>query len=304
MHWNPKGCAGAITWAVATLLALVCLPAPAGAAFDDIEVSPRARALGGAWAALGGDEYAALHNPAALAWAGRGCGSASYLRPFGYDFSSQSAAAMTASLPGRAGGIGLALRRFGVEYLGEQLTTETTVALGHGFRILADSQSELAVGWSLNLYALEFGRSVTGLDPGSARGLGVNLGAQAVVRERTRVGFYALNVNNPHLGRRDKEELRRSVLAGVSYAPYPGVETVLGLSNDLGQPVQWRGGTEFEVTDYLRLRAGLATEPNAFTAGVGFSRAGLRIDYAFSTGGGVLAETHQFGVGYVLGGGR
>jgi len=277
-------------------------------AFEDIEVSPRVRALGSSWAALRADDYAVFHNPAALAWAGRPAGAASYLRPFGYDFSSQSTFAGSITLPRGAGGLGFGVRHFGVNYLGQSLTSETTVSLAQGFHLLRDQQSELAVGWALSMYALDYGLStevdvgsgVTRIDPGSATSVGVNVGAVATVRDRTRVGFHVLNLNNPNIGKRDKEELHRRVSVGVSYAPYPGVETVLDIANELGQQMQYRGGAEFQVTDFLWLRTGIHTEPSIFTAGFGLRRAGMSIEYSFSTGGGVLGDTHHIGIGYAL----
>lgn len=286
------------------LAMVVAAAAPAHAAFEDVEVCPRMRAMGGAWSAAAGDVFAPFHNPAGLAWAARPEAAASYLRPFGYDFSSQSAVAARSALPGRLGGIALGVRQFGVSYRGTRLTSETTVALAHGFHLLEDVQSELAVGWGVNLYALDYGRSITGLDPGQATTFGLNLGATAVVRDRTRVGFQVTNLNSPEIGSRDKEVLRRRVSAGVEYSPYPGVRTVLDVNNELGQDVQYRGGAEFEVADFLRLRAGLRSQPSVLSAGFGVRVAGVSLDYGFSTGGGVLGETHHVGLGYALPGPR
>jgi len=279
-----------------TLAVMTAWPGVAWSAFDDVEASPRARALGCAWAALTGDAWAPFHNPATLAWTGAIGGEASWVRPFGYDFVSQGAIAATLPLPRGIGGAAVGLRRFGVEYRGVDLTHETTVAVSHGFKLLSDRQSEVAVGWTLNLYALDYGTSVGGVDPGSATGLGVNVGATAVVRDRTRVGFQVTNLNTPRLGDRDKEELRRAVTVGVSYAPYPGVETVLDLAGGLDGVIQYRGGAEFQAADYLWLRAGLQTEPNTLTAGFELRWAGMRLGYGFSTGG-VLGDTHHVGIG-------
>jgi hypothetical protein len=44
------------------------------------------------------------------------------------------------------------------------------------------------------------------------------------------------------------------------------------------------------------LRAGLCTAPNTFSAGIGFELRGMKLDYGFSSGGGVLRETHHVGV--------
>lgn len=279
--------------------ALILAAGAARAAFDDIEVSPRALALGGAWTALTADGFAPFHNPSALAWADATEAHASYVRPFGFDFVSQSAIAASTALPGRLGGVGIGVRHTGVEWLGERLTGETTVAFAHAFHLLRDRQSELAVGWAVNVYALDYGASVTGLDPGSATSVGITVGATARVRDRTRVGFQALNLNQPNIGDRDKQDLTRCVTVGLAYAPYPGVQTVLDLCNQLGETVRYRGGAEFEVADFLWLRAGVRTEPQAFTAGLGLRHRGVHFDYGFSTGG-VLGETHQLGLGVAL----
>lgn len=286
-------------WIAAALAALVTAAGatPAWAAFEDIEISPRARAFGGSSAASLADEYAAFHNPASLAWT-KGLGAAaSTVRPFGFDFATQNAVAVAVALPHRLGGVSLGVRRFGVEWLGESLTGETTVALAHGFHLRRDRQSELAIGWALDVYALDFGRSVTGLDPGNANAVGVSVGATAVVRDRTRVGFQATNLNNPVIGEQDREELRRCVTVGVSYAPYPGVETVLDIAQEMGREVQYRGGAEFAVAEMLLLRAGLQTGPYVFSAGLGLHHRGLGFDYGFSMDN-LLGETHQFGIRY------
>lgn len=292
-------------------LAVLTAATPALAAFEDVDVSPRTRSLGGAYCAQPADAYAPFLNAAALAWTGDPTGAASFVQPFGYDFSKQLVASGTMRA-GKWGGLGLGIRHFAVDYKGEKLTSETTVSLAHGIQLMKDLQSMLAAGWSINLYNLDYGLSLdadpaqtgTGIDPGSATAFGINISAQAAIYNRTRVGFYALNLNNPTIGDTDKEDLIRRVGAGVAYMPYKGVTTVLDISHELGSPVQFRGGTEFEVNDLLRLRAGVRSEPGIFTAGVGVSHLGITVDYGFSTGGGTLAATHQFGVSYVMSSGK
>ena len=111
------------------LVAAGILAAPAArAAFEDVEVSPSLRGTGGAGLGELADPWAAFHNPASLAWMGRGTAAASYVRPFQLDFASQSAAAAALRLPGRIGGLGFGWREFGVEYQGVNLTRETTAA--------------------------------------------------------------------------------------------------------------------------------------------------------------------------------
>ena len=277
-------------------LAIVAAPLPARAAFEDLEVSPRWRAVGGAGVAAVDDPYAALRNPSALAWADGVNGAFSYLQPYSLDFAAQNAVGGTFRLPGSAGGIGIGVRQFGVRYLGVSLDEELTITVSHGFRLMHDAQSELAFGWGVSLHHLSFGPSVTGLDPGSASTVGLDVGATAVIRDLTRVGFAIHDFNSPSIGDRDREPLPRRVTGGMVYQPYPGVSALVDLAAGLGEAIEYRGGIELEPIDHLMLRAGIGTEPNTFSAGIGFRIRGLALDYGFSSGGGVLDETHHVGL--------
>jgi hypothetical protein len=271
----------------------------ATAAFEDIEVSPRSRGMGKAFVALELDAWAPYHNQAALAWAGPFEIAGSYVQPFGTNFSRQSVFTGVVGI-GRFGGLGVGLRRFDVDFRGEDLTGETTVTLAHGFKFFEDLQSTVTAGWALNVYSLDYGVSVDDVDPGSATTVGLDVSAQALVQRRTRVGFYAMNINNPKIGKVDKEELIRRIGAGISYAPYRGVITLFDIVSEQGHQPQFRGGVEFKIVDFLLLRGGLHTNPSVFTFGAGFNWRGLRVDYGFSSGGGVLDSSHQFGIEYAF----
>lgn len=289
-------------WFIRIALGASCVAwlaaSPARAAFEDVEESPEARARGGAWVADRADDYAPFHNPASLAWAGRLAVAGSYLQPFGLPFSSLSTVCVTRALPGDLGGVGVGVREFGVSFLGEDLSRETTISLAHGFRLMHDRQSELAIGWRVEMFALSFGPSITGIDPGSARAFGVSVGGSAVLRDRTRIGFSVQNLNNPSIGDRDHEELRRRVAAGLAYEPYDGVQSTFGLTQELGEELQMRGGLSFDLADVATLRAGVRTNPNTLGAGLGLRWSGVSLDYALSTGGGALGETHHLGLGW------
>jgi len=283
-----------LPFAFATLIAVA---SPALASFDDIEVSPRLRGVGSTGVATLDDAYAPLRNPSALAWADGASGAFSYLQPFSLEFATQNAVTASIPLPGAAGGIGIGIRTFGVRYLGETLDQEETFTFAHGFRLLHDTQSELAFGWSVSLMTLSFGTSVTSLDPGQASTVGFSVGAIATVRDRTRVGFVVQNLNSPKIGDHDYENIPRRLAGGLVYEPYAGVTAMLDMRADLGETIGYRGGVELNATDFLKLRAGIATEPNVFSAGLGLRiRGHLQLDYAFSSGGGVLSETHHVGL--------
>ncbi len=109
------------------------------------------------------------------------------------------------------------------------------------------------------------------------------------------------NVNAPKIGR-DEEELPRRLHAGLAYEPYAGVMTVFELESLHGEDPQWHGGMELAVVEGFVLRAGLITKPNKLTAGFGYQFGGAALSYGFSTGGGVLDSSHQFGLSWAWGG--
>jgi hypothetical protein len=78
--------------------------------------------------------------------------------------------------------------------------------------------------------------------------------------------------------------------------------TSFEIDNKLGQDVVYKGGVEAYVVEGFALRAGVATNPNRLTFGFGYEMAGFGLDYGFSTGGGTLDSTHQFGLVFAWGG--
>ena len=283
-------------------LGLWLLWAPAAsAAFDDITVSPRARAMGEASVAVPAAGYAAWLNPAHLSLADGGTASAAYVRPFGLDFTDFLVIGGAVPLTDRWGHVGFGLSQFKVSYDDTDLMTETQLTLAHGLNLYSDYHSRVDFGWALNMYGLEFGQSVTGEDPGEDTVFGVDLGMIMTLHKRTQLAFRVKNLNHPQIGV-DNEELPQRLTGGVSYQPYTGVITTFEIQNELGQDVQYRGGTEFEIVPSFLLRAGLTTSPNKMTAGFGYLLAGFSLDYGFSTGGGALDSTHQFGLNFAWGG--
>ena len=96
--------------------------------------------------------------------------------------------------------------------------------------------------------------------------------------------------------------MRRRLIGGVSYIPYDGVVTTFQFDHELGQEVQYHGGVEMMLLTGFALRAGVATNPNKLTGGFGYTYENIGVNYGFSTGGGTLEDTHQFGVRYAWGG--
>lgn len=288
------------TAGLAAVLALLALTTAreAGAVFESYQFDPRARALGGAYTGAAGGYFAVFHNPAGLAVVDQMEFGASYVQMFGQSFLKYYGAGMATPINSRFGGLGIGVRRLGVDYKDQSLDDEVTLSIGQGATLYKDISSTVAVGYALHLYSLEFGPAAS-VDPGSATSFGIDIAARVTLRGRTAVGFLAQNINNPTIGDADVEELPRRVVGGVAYSPYAGVLTTLDMDSKLGQKTRFRGGSEFEVTPYGLLRFGVATDPGIYSAGFGVRYRGMQFNYGFSSGPGVLDSTHQLGISLV-----
>lgn len=284
------------------LAALLPLAVPAHAVFDELAVSPRARAMGEAAAATGPDAWSYFHNPAALSLLPRLALSTSTFQPHGLDPSRISAVGGAYALTRWNAGVALGFRTHSLEYRDVTLLDEQVFSAAFGFQLYEDVSSSAHLGMTFNVYSLEFGETVDGVDPGSASAVGLDLGAIVTVRDRTRVGFFTRNLNSPTIGL-DEDELPRMVVFGVAYEPYDGVVTSFDIRNELNQDTRFHGGAEMGITDFLALRAGIMTAPSKITAGFAITLPmPFTLEYAFSTGGGTLDETHQFGLSFRLSG--
>jgi hypothetical protein len=283
------------------LAALGLAAVPASAFFDNTMVSPRARAMGESAVAVPDGAYAAFLNPGMLGGLEHGQGAASYVQPFRLGFTDFLYGGAGIPLSEKYGSLGVALSHFSVGFQDTSLLKETQVSVAHGFKLYGDYHSRIDFGYAVNMYRVELGETISGLDPGSDTAFGIDLGFMMTLHKRTRLGFQIKNLNNPQIGL-DNEELRRRLIAGVSYEPYDGVITTFEFVNELEEKVQYHGGVEMAIITNFALRAGVLTNPNKITGGFGYAFKGFGFDYGFSTGGGTLDGTHQFGLNFAWGG--
>ena len=288
---------GARTIIAALAVALLLMPVVAGASgvFDNLILTPRARALGGAFVALSDDETAVFTNPAGLAEQSTIGVYGSYVDLFGYPYFDLGS--VSAVVPTSYGTFGIGGRMFKVEYNEVELETEYTMSVSHGFSLMEDIHSSLAFGYTANLYGLSYDAdSVSGEDLGSANAVGFDVGVLGTLRGRTRFGVFMKNINNPKLGETDVEDLPQWFTAGVAYSPYGGVQTSLELQKQDDEDLRACFGIESEVTDFITVRAGLQNNPNRLSAGFGARWQMVRVDYSY-TSHATLPGSHHFGLG-------
>ncbi|MFZ1946158.1 MAG: hypothetical protein WAW06_01265 [bacterium] len=275
--------------------------------FDALDVSSKARGMGGAWTAGADDASAVYYNPACLPTAALPSLSASYLKPNGQEFEGLAYVALAAPVA-KSQAVGVSFRRFGVvgalvfdedldRYVERDLLGENTFSVAHGMALMQDIHSSLSVGWCVNIYNLNFG-DYSSL--GSATTFGLDLGFLGTLRERTKIGFLLKNVNEPEVGKYTKEPLPQWISAGASYTPYYGVTTELDLRALRGEDVEVHMGMQFALTEFLDTRFGFATGPNSLTGGFTLKRGiadfPFEVNYSYSSHS-VLPGTHHVSVG-------
>ncbi len=281
------------------LLIMLIASSPAGI-FDERYPSARATAMSGSVVSLAGDVWAPYYNPAGLATIDHSAVGVSYQMPYNLSFFHNYFLSAVTPIPsGKYGTVAVSFQKFGVNYQGNDMSSEYTFGLSHGFSLMQDVHSSLGVGYNLKYYYWSLGESVGGIDLGTGNSFGVDIGVQGSLYDRTFVGLYFLNINTPMIGAINKHELPQRIVAGLGYTPIDNMATTLAINKTIGKETQIEAGFEFYVIPMLALRLGVSTDPNRFSGGLGFNYKNIHIDYAMRTHP-VLSETHQFGLSYII----
>ncbi len=260
------------------------------AVFDDYQPSARARGMGGAFTAVADDANAIFFNPAGLADLGFE-GNFGYTRPFNESFSDVKTLALAAELPKRIGTIGFGAKLFDVNFEDESLYGEQTWTLSHAFTLQKDIHSTINFGYNLNYLRLKFD------DDDSDHAFGIDLGATALLHNRTKLGFAVSNLGQAKMGFENQIKLPSKLSLGISYIPYDGVVTTLEVKKDFAEETEFMGGVEARIFDPLYIRVGVHQNPATYSAGASFVLAGVQLDYA-TTYHSVLGLTHALNLGY------
>lgn len=264
--------------------------------FDWRQPSARAAGMSGAQTAIANDVWAGYYNPAGLPEIENIRTGVAYYTPFNISFLKSYFGAVVLPINSKWGTVSFSIDNFGVVYKGEDMSTETSMTFSHGRYIFKDYNSSLSIGYNIRLLSWSLGHSLQEGDLGSATQLALDVGFRATLYDRTMIGIYVSNLNNPEFGEIHSHELPPKVVIGFAYIPYSGVTTAFDIKKDIGRDeTQFWGGAEFQLNKYFCLRSGAMANPNRFTFGTGITYDNLIFDYAILTHS-ELAETHQFGI--------
>lgn len=187
-----------------------------------------------------------------------------------------------------------------VKYGGNELTSEKMFGVSHAFYLQKDLRSALSFGYSINLLSVGYGVNSAGLSGdgsdgvglSSATAVGVDLGFQAALRNRSWMGVFIQNINQPTIGSGAIDYYAtRKVVVGAGYQPYYGLTTSLAVEKVLGGDFQYNAGVDYSVLKWLDIRAGLNTYPSQISLGAGIHLGPVGIDYALVNHP-ILPSTH------------
>jgi len=264
---------------------MACLiAARSPAAFERQPESVRACGMGGAGLAIAGNVWGGLMNPAALARTReRMIAVSGAPSPFGLEELRRSACTYSEPFGRFTASVS------GIRY-GYEVYREITLGAACGL----DCGCGVRAGVAVTLNSL----SIAGYGRGSC--IGYDAGILCEIVRGLDLGASASNVNSPSPGLM-RENLPRSVQAGVAFAPAECFIVACDVAEDPRFPAEVRLGAEYTVLGILALRAGISTEPSSCSAGVGVLFFPLEIEYAFSRHQ-ELGFTHRFGLSLHLGG--
>lgn len=258
-------------------------------------------AAGGAQVAVNRSLWSHSYNPAGVAHVTAPGAGFSFNNPGSYGMAALSMFSAALPLGEKWGTLSLHGDMLRVKNGDAILSSENALGVSHGFHLLKDLRSSLSLGYSLNVLFANYGTSAglsgdgtDGIDLGGVAGLGVDVGLQASLRDRTWMGLAIKNINAPKFGSSESEApALRKFVAGLGYAPYYGLKSSFEVEKVFGRDVQYRAGLEYAIMEWFTLRAGISTYPSQLTLGFGVQKSFFKVDYAFVSHP-VLSGTHFF----------
>jgi hypothetical protein len=215
-------------------------------------IGARELALGQSSTALQGTAWSMFANPAMMPQDKK---TASFFGVRYYGLSEVSDMAVSMTYPTKFGVLGAGAHRYGFDLFNENRLRVGYKNAFKGFHFGA---------------ILNYSHVVQGGGYGSAGALGVDVGVAAAIIPDLWIGAKATNVNQPEYGSRNNERLPRELSIGMSYLLSDIALFTTDIVKDVQFPISYRGGVEVEIIGGLVGRAGVMTQPQTFSAGIGY----------------------------------
>ena len=263
--------------------------------------------LCGAVVANKGGSWSLYHNPAGLSELNKIQISFGFSKLFNQTFLPYNNADIIIPSEMPLGNFGISIQQMSVSYNGNTLSSEKSIGISQGFFILKDMNSMMSLGYTIHFMDWDLGKSAgisgdgsDGIELGSDNTIGIDIGLQAALREKYRVGVFIKNFNQPQIGEGlSAQPLARRLSIGTSYYPIDGVMTSLVLDRLLGGNIQIKYGMQYKLSNIITMNIGAQSNPNRLGIGLDLNLSGINLNYSILTHH-VLPATHQFAMGFVL----
>ena len=244
------------------------------------QYSPGARqiSLANSDVALANDVFSLFSNPAGLAqlnWREVGI----YYSPAPFGLTELSNGYVAYNEPFDFGSISIGGMTYGFE-----LYRESKVVLGYSYNY----ENILFAGLTINYHSYSI------QNYGSTSALYINAGGLVYILDELRWGFFVNNLNRASVADID-DQIPMVFATGLSFDIIQNFSLNFALEKDIRFNPSVQFGIEYDIIEYLSLRAGTSNDPSRFTAGVGINYSIFSLDYAFFTHQD-LGLTHQAGI--------
>ncbi|MEA3286633.1 MAG: hypothetical protein U9Q77_04585 [Candidatus Marinimicrobia bacterium] len=238
-------------------------------------------------------------NPALLAEF-KGIGLiAGYQNLFSQSFLNHSIAGVAYDSGKMLGNFGLTTTSLNTTSGASSLASETAIGLHYGAFLMKDRLSSLALGATVNILQISYGKSAglsgdgsDGVDLGSTTEMGIDIGLVASLGKKHRAAVLVKNINEPAIGSAGTiTPLPQVLIGGFAYSPVEEVTTTFSLNYISGYPVEFHGGLEYRLNTHYSILTGLQSQPNRLSAGMKINTKGITMEYGVITHP-VLPLTH------------
>ncbi len=244
------------------------------------QYSPGARqiSMANSDVALANDVFSLFNNPAGLAqlnWREVGI----YYSPAPFGLTELSNGYVAYNEPFNFGSISIGGMTYGFE-----LYRESKIVLGYSYNY----ENILFAGATVNYHTYSI------KNYGSTSAFYFNLGGLVYILDELRWGFVVNNLNRASIADID-DQIPIVLSTGFSYDILQNFSLNFALEKDIRFNPSIQFGIEYNIIEYLSLRAGTSNDPSKFTAGLGINYSIFSLDYAFFTHQD-LGLTHQAGI--------
>jgi hypothetical protein len=228
--------------------------------------------------ALANDVFSLFNNPAGLAqlnWREVGI----YYSPAPFGLTELSNGYVAYNEPFSFGSISIGGMTYGFE-----LYRESKIVLGYSYNY--ENVLFAAATVNYHTYSIQ--------NYGSTGVIYFNLGGLVYILDELRWGFVVNNLNGASIADID-DQIPMVLSTGFSFDILQNFSLNFSLEKDIRFNPTVQFGIEYEIIEYLSLRAGTSNDPSRFTAGLGINYSIFSLDYAFFTHQD-LGLTHQAGI--------